>query len=197
MRFKTLFFSVLFISTSIFSQQSEQQTKPEDTSLKGQFDKIYRISTTYQVYKVIDKEKFLKLKSNVLDSLQDAKNLILEKENLLKTERENIKKTKETLAKTKTDLEVSNLKENSISLLGIQLSKVTYNLVLWSIIVISLLALFYFIFKFSRSNVLTKQAQNNLIDVEQEFENHRKKSIEREQKLRRELQDEINKHRNS
>ncbi|WP_405565455.1 hypothetical protein [Polaribacter sp. Asnod6-C07] len=197
MRFKTLFFSVLFISTAIFSQQSEQQTKPEDTSLKGQFDKIYRISTTYQVYKVIDKEKFLKLKSNVLDSLQDAKNLILEKENLLKTERENIKKTKETLAKTKTDLEVSNLKENSISLFGIQLSKVTYNLVLWSIIVISLLALFYFIFKFSRSNVLTKQAQNNLIDVEQEFENHRKKSIEREQKLRRELQDEINKHRNS
>ena len=37
--------------------------------------------------------------------------------------------------------------------------------------------------------------QNNLLDVEQEFEQHRKKSLEREQKLRRQLQDEVNKHR--
>lgn len=197
MKFKTLLFFVLLNSISFFAQQTTTDTPQEDTSLKGQFDKIYRISTTYQVYKVIDKEKFLKLKKNVLDSLQDAKELILEKENLLQTERENIKKTKAILAKTQADLEASNLKENSISLFGIQLSKITYNLVLWSIIVISLLALFYFIYKFSRSNVLTKQAQNNLIDVEQEFEVHRKKSIEREQKLRRQLQDEINKHRNS
>lgn len=197
MRFKTLFFSLLFICTAMFSQQTEQQTTTEDTSLKGQFDKIYRISTTYQVYKVIDKDKFIKLKKNVLDSLQDAKDLILEKENLLKAERENIKKTKDVLAKTKADLEASNLKENSISLFGLQLSKVTYNLVLWSIIVVSLLALFYFIYKFSKSNILTKQAQSNLVEVEQEFEVHRKKSIEREQKLRRQLQDEINKHRNS
>ncbi len=197
MKFKTLLFFVLLTSISFFAQQTTTDTPQEDTSLKGQFDKIYRISTTYQVYKVIDKEKFLKLKKNVLDSLQDAKELILEKENLLQTERENIKKTKAILAKTQADLEASNLKENSISLFGIQLSKITYNLVLWSIIVISLLALFYFIYKFSRSNVLTKQAQNNLIDVEQEFEVHRKKSIEREQKLRRQLQDEINKHRNS
>ena len=197
MKFKTLLFFALFTSISFFAQQTTPDTPKEDTSLKGQFDKIYRISTTYQVYKVIDKEKFLKLKKNVLDSLQDAKKLILEKENLLKIERENIKKTKEILTKTKEDLEVSNLKENSISLFGIQLSKITYNLVLWSIIIISLLALIYFIYKFSRSNVLTKQAQNNLIEVEQEFELHRKKSIEREQKLRRQLQDEINKHRNS
>jgi hypothetical protein len=59
------------------------------------------------------------------------------------------------------------------------------------------LALFYFIFKFSKSNILTKEAQNNLLDIEQEFEEYRKKSIEREQKLRRQLQDEINKLRSS
>ena len=59
-----------------------------------------------------------------------------------------------------------------------------------------LLGLSYFIFKFLRSNVLTKEAKNNLIDVEQEFEQHRKNTLQREQKLRRQLQDEINKHRN-
>ncbi len=71
------------------------------------------------------------------------------------------------------------------------------HLLLWGIIVLLLLGLSYFIFKFFRSNILTKEAKNNLVDVEQEFEQHRKKTLVREQKLRRKLQDEINKQRNS
>lgn len=197
MKSKILFILALSISLSYFSQEATPKVVQEDNSIKGQFDKIYRTSTTYQVYKVIGKDKYQRLKSNVLDSLKDAKNLISEKENLLKIERDNIKKTKELLSKTQSDLEASNKKENSISLFGMQLSKINYNLLLWSIIVISLLGLFYFIFKFSSSNVLTKEAQNSLLDVEQEFEQHRKKSLEREQKLRRQLQDEVNKLRSS
>lgn len=192
---KIKFILILFISIGFsgFAQETEQEQ--EDTSIKGQFDKIYRISTTYQVYKVISKDKYQILKANVLDSIKKLKTEISKQENLLKSERENIKKTKELLSKTQADLVTSNKKENSISLFGIQLSKLKYNLLLWSIIIISLLLLFYFIFKFFRSNTLTKEAQNNLLDVEQEFEQHRKKSLEREQKLRRELQDEINKTR--
>jgi|TARA_R110001606_G_scaffold289214_1_gene437236 hypothetical protein len=199
MKSKILLLLFLAISLSNFSQESEPepQVVEEDNSLEGQFDKIYRISTTYQVYKVIGKDKYLELKKNVLDSLKDAKNLISEKESLLKAERDNIKGTKDLLLKTQSELEASKKNENSISLFGTELSKTNYNLLLWSIIIVSLLALFYFIFKFSQSNVLTKEAQNNLLDVEQEFEEHRKKSLEREQKLRRQLQDEVNKLRNS
>mgnify|MGYP003632075358 FL=1 len=199
MKSKILLLLFLAISLSNFSQETaqEQETIEEDNSLEGQFDKIYRISTTYQVYKVIGKDKYLELKKNVLDSLKDAKNLISEKESLLKAERDNIKGTKDLLLKTQSELEASKKNENSISLFGTELSKTNYNLLLWSIIIVSLLALFYFIFKFSQSNVLTKEAQNNLLDVEQEFEEHRKKSLEREQKLRRQLQDEVNKLRNS
>lgn len=200
MKSKILF--ILFLSISIlnFAQEVTVEEK-EDTSVKGQFDKIFRTSTTYKPigtpkkYKVIDLLKYQQLESNVLDSIKKLETQIFEKENLLNSERENIKKTKDLLSKTQTELEVSNKKENSISLFGMQLSKLKYNLLLWSIIVISLMALFYFIFKFSRSNILTKETQNNLLDVEQEFELHRKKSLEREQKLRRQLQDEVNKHR--
>jgi len=199
MKSKILLILFLAISLSNFSQETplEPETIEEDNSLEGQFDKIYRISTTYQVYKVIGKDKYLELKKNVLDSLKDAKSLIIEKENLLKAERDNIKGTKDLLLKTQSELEASKKNENSISLFGAELSKTTYNLSLWSIIIVSLLALSYFIFKFSQSNVLTKEAQNNLLDVEQEFEERRKKSVAREQKLRRQRQDEVNKLRNS
>lgn len=188
------FAAILFVSIS-FAQETE--TVNEDTSLSGQFDKIYRTSTSYQSYKVIGKEKFLQLKQNVLDSLKTSQKLVIEKENLLKIERQNIAKTQETLNITKLDLEAAVQKEDSISLFGLQLNKTTYNLILWALILGLLLALLYFIFKFSKNNILTKEAKSNLLDVEYEYEQHRKKTIEKEQKLRRELQDEINKQRNS
>ena len=184
-----------FLITSI---SLAQETTIEDTNtIENQFDKIYRKSTTYQVYKVISKDSYQQLKSNVLDSLKSSKKNISKKESLLIAERNSIKETKELLAKTELELNDSLSKENSISVAGLQLSKTAYNLTLWSIIIAMLLALTYFIFKFSKSNVLTKEAKSNLIEVEQEFEQHRKKTLEREQKLRRQLQDEINKQRNS
>lgn len=195
MRLQIITFTTILLTSISYAQDKE--TVIEDTTLNGQFDKIYRTSTSYQTYKVISKDKFLQLKQNVLDSLKTSQNLVKEKNDLLKAERENIKATQDNLNKTKLDLDTAIQKEDSISFFGLQISKVTYNLVLWSVILLLLLALLYFIYKFSKNNILTKKAQEDLQDVETEYEQHRKKSIEKEQKLRRELQDEINKHRNS
>ena len=194
-KMKHYLFTLLFslIITFSFSQEVVVE-KPN--SIENQFDEIYRISTSYQVYKVISKERYKTLKTNVLDSLNTSKKTISEKESLLLTERSNIQNTKTLLTKTKLELDAALTKENSISLFGLQLSKTTYNLLLWSIIALLLLSLFYFVFKFFKSNILTKEAKNNLEDIEQELEEYRKKTLEREQKLRRQLQDEINKQRN-
>ncbi len=55
----------------------------------------------------------------------------------------------------------------------------------------ALLALF--IFKFNQSNIITKQVKVRLQETEDEFDAHRKRALEREQKVMRKLQDEINK----
>jgi hypothetical protein len=187
--------SILFILTINFSFSQEEITEPK--TIEGQFDKIFRISTTYQIYKVIDIEQYKLLKGNVLDSLKKSKKSLVEVENLLDSERENIAYLNESLTKTKLELDSALLNENSISLFGIPLNKITYSLILWIIIIGLASGLGFFVFKFFNSNILTKQAQENLITVEEDFEEYRKKSLEREQKLRRQLQDEINKHRNS
>ena len=74
-----------------------------------------------------------------------------------------------------------------------QLSKGLYNIMLWSIIGVLLLLVFTFIYKFKTSNSITKAAKKSLEETEQEFEEHRRVALEREQKVRRQLQDEINK----
>jgi septal ring factor EnvC (AmiA/AmiB activator) len=195
---KSLFFTLflLFIQYTSFSQENNNVVI-EDKTLEGQFDKIYRISTSYQTYKVINKDKFQELKNNVLDSIKASNKDLKEQKVFLKNERDNVAKLNAELNKTKEDLKKAQEKENSISLFGFQISKVTYNLILWLIIISLALALAFFVFKFSKSNILTKKAKEDLEDVEQEFEVQRKKSLEREQKLRRQLQDEINKQRNS
>jgi hypothetical protein len=186
--------TLFFLLTALIS--FGQETIEDKNTLENQFDEIYRISTSYKTYKVISKDRYQGLKTNVLDSIKAAKKLVSEKEFLLKTESETILKTKATLNKTQQELEIVVSKENSISLFGFQFSKTIYNLILWGIIAILLFNLFYFIFKFSKSNVDTKKAKSSLLELEQEFEQHRKKSLEKEQKLRRQLQDEVNKQRN-
>ena len=194
MKLRLLTLIALLLSSVSFTQET---TLKDTNSIENQFEELYKKSSTYQIYKVISKDKYQRLKLNILDSLKNLKETITHKESLLLKEKTNIEETKRLLAKAEIDLNTALKKENSIDVLGIQLSKTAYNLLLWSIIVSLLLGLSYFIFKFFRSNILTKEAQNNLLDVEEEFEQHRKKTLVREQKLRRKLQDEINKQRNS
>lgn len=188
--------SLLLLLTSFISYGQEPAEEETENTIENQFETIYKKSGTYQVYKVVSIENYKELKKNVLDSLKASKKTINAKESLLSAEITKLEKTNTLLNETQEQLITAQNKENSISFLGIPLSKSLYNLILWGIICTLLFALLYFIFRFSRSNIITKKAENTLLDVEGEFEEHRKKSLEREQVLRRKLQDEINKQRN-
>ena len=82
-----------------------------------------------------------------------------------------------------------------MTLFGMQLGKTNYNVLMWSIVAALFALLIFFILKFKGSNSLTRDAKLKLEEVEAEFEEHRKIALEREQKVRRQLQDEINKNK--
>ncbi len=186
-------FAVILLASVSFAQEPTI----EDNSLGAQFDKLYRISTSYQAYKVIGKEKYLQLKQNVLDSLKTLQAKLSSKNNLLTLEKGSNQKNQELLQKTSLELQASLQKENITSFFGLQIKKTSYNLSIWTFILALILTLLYFIFKFSSNNILSNKAKSDLKDLDLEYEQYRKKSIEKEQKLRRALQDEINKQRNS
>ena len=193
MKLYILIFTTILLSITSFAQE----TVVEDISINGQFETILRISTNYKGYKVINKEKFLQLKQNVLDSIKTSQNLVNQKNRLLKADKQTIKRTQDLLNKTQLELSATVLKEDSISFLSMQLSKVSYNIILWTLILSLISALVYVILIFLKNNIHTKEAKNNLLIVEKELEQHIKNAIDREQKLRRKLQDEVNKQRNS
>jgi hypothetical protein len=193
MKIYLLTIATILLTTISFAQE----TVVEDISINGQFEKLLRISTNYQRYKVINKEKFLQLRQNVLDSIKTSQNFVTKQNTLLKAEKQKIESSQNSLNKTQLDLSASLLREDSIFLFGVPISKVNYSIILWTLILSLISALIYIISKFQKNNILTKEAKHNLLIVEKELEQHIKNSIEREQKLRRKLQDEINKQRNS
>ena len=192
-----LFFTSILLILNVQINFSQENYTIEPKTIEGQFDKIFKVSATFQNYKIVGKDEFLSLKKNVLDSVKKFRKAFVNIENLLKNERENIAYLNETLTQKTLELDNALFKENSISLFGAPLNKFTYSFILWTIIIGFGAGIVFFVFKFLKSNVIAKQAQDSLLIVEEEFEIHRKNSIEREQKLRRQLQDEINKHRNS
>ena len=175
------------------------QENTEDTSIKGQFETIIRKSTNYRQggkrYEVVRLLELEALRKNILDSISTAnKNII----NLRATIAEN--ETSISSLNTKLDETTKNLNQlteekDSMSFFGAMVSKGTYKLIVWSIIFGLLAFLLFFIYRFKNSNFLTQQAKSALTDVEAEFEQHRRRSLEREQKISRELQDVINKNK--
>ena len=190
--------SVVFpVVLFVFGLMNAQNTIEKPTPLATLFDSIYTISNSYDRYKIIKKIYFQDLKRQSLDSVENYKQQLIEKESLLKLEIQNFESLKTLADLTQIALNQSLQKENSITFFGAAKSKKKYNLILWSIVLLLLLGLCYYIYKFNNNKHLTKKAQNSLTEIEQELTAYRKRSLENEQKLRRKLQDEINKQRNS
>ena len=182
---------ILFL---FFSPWANAQ-KIDTLNIEDQFDRIYKKSSTYKTYKVIKKSTFQKLKNNSLDSISHLEKRIEIAYEVIQLKSDSIKNIESTISKLNDNLKLMIAKKNSISILGISLLKSTYNIIVWSIIIILSSFLVFLIYRYINSSIITKTAKDKLLEIEYEFSIHKKKSLEREQKLRRQLQDEINKQR--
>jgi len=194
---KLLLLSMFFGATAMFGQDDQTQSINEG-SIDDQFKFVLRKSSNWndergQAYEVIKNNMILNLKAHVLDSLKANQNELNNTKATIQTQQQEIVTLKSTLSKTQDTLATTNVKKDSMALFGLQMSKTSYNLLMWISIMVLFALLLLFIIKFKNSNSVTKIAQNNLADVEEEFEEHRRIALEREQKVRRQLQDEINK----
>ena len=189
---------IMVLSTnSIYAQNNETESLNEG-SINDQFEFILRKSgnfkgTNGQAYEAVKRSMILSIQANTIDSLKTLQEKLDNIKITVDTQQKEISELKSNLGTTQSTLDATNQEKNSMSLLGLQLSKTSYNILMWSIIAGLLTLLLIFIVKFKNSNSVTKSAKKALIEIEEEFEEHRRSALEREQKVRRHLQDELNK----
>jgi len=194
---------LLFI-ISIGSLSAQEATTIQELSLdKGpitsQFDFIYKKSGNYRAdgkrYEVVRTISLDKLRQNVLDSLKSVNQKIVGLNTTIAGHESTINSLNKKLEETTNSLTGVTEEKDSMSFLGMLVSKAAYNSILWSVILGLLALMLFFMYKFRRSNILTQEAKTSLAEVEEEYVDHRRRALEREQKISRQLQDEINKYR--
>lgn len=193
---KLLVLVILFtISTTFAQTNTTNEVKPSlnSGSIESQFNYLYKKSGSYQEYKVVKKTQYYKIKANVLDTLKSLSKRLNESYTTIESQKTEISSLEENLKTTNVNLDNVTTEKDNMNLLGIPMSKTGYNTLMWSIIAGLTLFLLFFIYQFKNSNSVTKTAQKSLNEIDEEFNDYKKRSIEREQKVRRELQDEINK----
>jgi septal ring factor EnvC (AmiA/AmiB activator) len=196
---------VLFATTTAFSQVDSTATAAPELSLtkstiSNQFEYLIQKSSNWrdekgQNYEVVKKQWVDQLKEHTLDTLKVIKDKHTATLVTISKQEKEIKNLQAKLNNTQTDLDSVNSKKDEISLFGMGLSKGAYNTILFSVIAVLIGLLAFFIYQFKNSNILTKKAKHQLTEVEAEFDEHRRNALDREQKVRRQLQDLINKNK--
>ena len=133
------------------------------------------------------------LKNNTIDSINDLNKNLQLKDAVIKKQDSQISELNSKLILVSKNYEAVSIEKDQLNFLGIATSKTIYNTLIWSLIGVLILIIIILIYKFIECNRVTKHAKNQLLDLEKEYEDHRRIALEREQKVRRQLQDEINK----
>lgn len=183
----------LFLSITITAQTEAQTETNAPKTIRSTFDDMLNKSNRYQDFKVVKRvylDSFIKEVQDSLD-LKDKNyaNEIKAKNDALAE----VAGLKETIAKGELRITELEGQRDGIETVGMQMDKGTFSTMMW-IAVLGLLGLLVALFLRNKSIASSQRGiKNNLNDLEEELSQVKKKALEREQELKREVQDYVNK----
>jgi hypothetical protein len=179
----------LFILTAVIiavMKVTGQVTLPDvliKNSLQEQLKYIEEHTRIYEDYRAIREDMFQKIKRNVSDTLSEINSKII----LLNKTKSFLSLTIDSLrtnmVSTKNRLEEIIRTKNSINVVGLEINKMTYNKIMWTILagLITLLLIGFLVFKRNLSTVFNTKKE--LQEIKDEFDAYRKTSREAREKL--------------
>jgi hypothetical protein len=166
--------------------------KNTDPSLKGQYQFMLSRSKTINGYKLVNPNRLDAVWQSVSDTLRKERVELNKAHTKINEQAKTIVNLQGEITGKETSLNNTNAKVNEISFLGLSFTKVTYNIIVWSIILVLALALFIVIAR-SAKNILEAKHRTQLYDeISNDYQAYKAKSNEQQRKLARELQDERN-----
>jgi len=156
-----------------------QTTMPDElnkNNIKEKINYLEEHTRIYENYRAIREDMFQKIKGNFMDSLSTAKSSIDGLRNL----RSHLKSTNDSiniiLETTRRNLDETTTTKNSIRVLGLEINKVTYNTLMWTIVagLVVILAIGFLLFK--RNFFVTIRTGKELKELKDEFEAYKQSS---------------------
>ena len=180
--------AILFIGVfcSLFQMadaQSNAIAVLDSATLESQMEYIHQNTRVYNNFRAVREDIFLKMKGNVIDTLNEEKLQVAQLNSRLSERNFLIETLNTDLSRIQNERDEAIRNKNSLTILGISMNKVVYNSVMWFIILgLAALSIIMLIL-FRRSFSVTSQTKNELNTALEEFDQYRKNSREKYEKL--------------
>jgi peptidoglycan hydrolase CwlO-like protein len=177
---------ILVILAGAVMKVTGQSAMPDiliKNSLKEQLNFIEDHTKIYENYRAIREDMFQKLKRNVSDTLWTANSKIADLNKTRSTLNHTIDSLSNTLETLKTSLEKITRTKNSISVIGLEVNKLTYNKIMWTILAGLVATLLFGFLVFKRNLSVIFNTKKEFQELKNEFEAYRKTSREAREKL--------------
>ena len=185
----------LIITTVVFSQNQSNTIDNQSNTIDNQFDRLLNESSNYKTFKIVQLQSLKELQQNIKDSLETKQSTLDNNNNIVLAKAQVIDSLSNQLAILKTEMDSSLGNNKKIEFLSFQFNQSTFQVVILVIIVILIFLIFAFQYRYKSTVSLIRTNTKQLKEVENELEQFRATSMEREQKLRRQLIDEVNKNK--
>lgn len=189
------YFILTLILFNLFQASSQEIQEMNQSNVANKFDILIKNSNNYQDYKVVKKSWLKLLKKQVTDSISDSKSKIEFLNSEISKHLTSVNNLSDRQLVLENEIKRLNTEKESFDFLGSNINKGSFKTLFWVVSGGLTVLLLFFIIKYQSSNRITKETKSKLDDLEHEFEEHRRIALEREQKVMRKLQDEINKHK--
>jgi uncharacterized protein YdaL len=179
-----LLFTGLFISNiHPLHAQTGAIAVLDSAALEEQLDFIQEKTRVYNDFRAIRDDIFLKLMRNVKDTLNATQLEVEELKSRLTERNFRIETLNSDLTRIKNEKDEAIRNRDSLSLFGIQMRKGFYSTVLWFIIIGLAALAVSMVMLFRRSHQVTSHVKDELLALEGEFEEHKRSSREKYEKL--------------
>lgn len=188
-----LLFVCYFAIVLPLTAQAGNPAQAGESSLREQYDAMIKASNRYQRFRVVDQRFLDAFMANVADSIAGYTDRIEELNAQIATQAAKIEDQASELTTRQQEIGALNEDKDSISLLGLQLSKATYSMLLWGLVGLLIVALVLALGRTRLAVSDSRRVQQAYDKTNAELEASRKSRLDVEQKLSRQLQDERNK----
>lgn len=187
-----LFLAFTVWATALFGQ--DQRMLPyaiQEGTLNEQFTNLSNMSRSQDAsFKLIRRTNLDIVRKNVLDSVSHYQKEIATLKANSSSSTSTINTLQDSIRTLDAALQEQAYKTNVISFLGIDFSKGTYHMMVWSIIVVFVLAFIVTLVSFRKARLDTIDHKKTTEELQEDLQALRKKSLEKEQLLKRQLLDE-------
>jgi hypothetical protein len=193
-------FLVVFSILTAFGQAGGNTLSNQFNGLKSKSSSYQENQVVYKVVRLSSLDAFYKSVQDTIRAREQAlllarkgidQELVQARENLKKQETE-LEALKEENALKEQEVQKSASEIANLSVFGLEINKQTYVILSWGIILTLLVVFGVVMFLYKNSKVVTDEKKKAFEDIDQEFKEHKQNARDRELKIKRELQTEMN-----